>query len=359
MEGEYVQAALSLLKKAGRMDLVRQEALPALRPARKAAQGVAAAVMACLPPQAGARPEQKGSPSRPKGWKEGGWGSTKELAPEDLSLPRRVASPSREGEGEALVQRDGEFDPLVPISRKWPTILEWSTTESEGEEPEEVGCGRGGESPSPIARRGAPRCVYGERVPRGSDALPGEGWHFSGARCGSRGIVEARGASGFYTPGVDDIAGTPDLYCPGQRLGRGEPGERRAARPPWHEEQAEPRAAGRSASPGLPVQRCLAADAPEERCGGMGFAPVCAAISWEQRPGPSEVQRFVNTRHTAETKAGEWPQRAQETLGQGGDLWREDEFLLDYEETILEEGELADDGDEDIWWEQGGVGGAR
>ncbi|KAJ1128301.1 hypothetical protein NDU88_006680 [Pleurodeles waltl] len=55
MESKYVQAALSLLKKAGRMDLVRQEALPALRPARKAAQGVAAAVMACSPPRAGAR----------------------------------------------------------------------------------------------------------------------------------------------------------------------------------------------------------------------------------------------------------------------------------------------------------------
>ncbi|KAJ1185175.1 hypothetical protein NDU88_001969 [Pleurodeles waltl] len=39
MEGEYLQAALSLLKKAGRMDLVRQEALPALRPAGRWRRG--------------------------------------------------------------------------------------------------------------------------------------------------------------------------------------------------------------------------------------------------------------------------------------------------------------------------------
>ncbi|KAJ1181972.1 hypothetical protein NDU88_007171 [Pleurodeles waltl] len=67
MEDEYVQAALSLLKKAGRVDLVRQEALPALRPARKAAQGVAAAVMACSPPRVCAKPEQV----RRQGWGRG------------------------------------------------------------------------------------------------------------------------------------------------------------------------------------------------------------------------------------------------------------------------------------------------
>ncbi|KAJ1123122.1 hypothetical protein NDU88_001595 [Pleurodeles waltl] len=64
MEGEYIQAALSLLKKSGRMDHVRQEALPALRPARKAAQGVAATVMACSPPRSATRVEQV----RRQGW---------------------------------------------------------------------------------------------------------------------------------------------------------------------------------------------------------------------------------------------------------------------------------------------------
>ncbi|KAJ1189471.1 hypothetical protein NDU88_006216 [Pleurodeles waltl] len=88
----------------------------------------------------------------------------------------------------------------------------------------------------------------------------------------------------------------------------------------------------------------------------MGFAPAGAAASWKQHPGPSGVQRFVNMQRRVGTKAGEWPQRAQEALGQGGDLLREDECILDYKETSLGEGELADDGDEDNWWEQGGVG---
>ncbi|KAJ1181971.1 hypothetical protein NDU88_007170 [Pleurodeles waltl] len=112
--------------------------------------------------------------------------------------------------------------------------------------------------------------------------------------------------------------------------------------------------AGRSASPGLLVWRRLAADAPEERCGGRGFALTGAAASWEQRLGPSGVQPVANTRRTARTTAGELPQRAQEFLAHGSDLWHEDECVLDYEETSLEEGELVDDGDEEIWWEQGG-----
>ncbi|KAJ1144005.1 hypothetical protein NDU88_010307 [Pleurodeles waltl] len=209
MEGEHIQAALLLLKKARRMDLVRQEALPAVRPARKVAQGIAA------------RTEE---------------------------------------------------------------------------------------------------------------------------------------ASSFFTAGDDDIAGTPDLYCQGKRRGREVPGEHPVARPPWQEEQAEPRAAGRSSSPGLPAWRHLAADAPKERCGGRGFAPANAAASWEQRPGPSGVQPVVTMRRAVRTTAGELPLRAQEVLSHGNDLWREDECVLDYEETSLEEGELVDDGDEEIWWEQGGVG---
>ncbi|KAJ1092295.1 hypothetical protein NDU88_005406 [Pleurodeles waltl] len=45
MGSGFVEQALVLLRRAGRMDLVNQEALSALRPARRAAQGVAAAVL--------------------------------------------------------------------------------------------------------------------------------------------------------------------------------------------------------------------------------------------------------------------------------------------------------------------------
>ncbi|KAJ1191631.1 hypothetical protein NDU88_000947 [Pleurodeles waltl] len=53
MADEKVRAALALLRQAGRMDLVRAEALATWRPARRASAGVVAAVMACSLPRAG------------------------------------------------------------------------------------------------------------------------------------------------------------------------------------------------------------------------------------------------------------------------------------------------------------------
>ncbi|KAJ1125996.1 hypothetical protein NDU88_004409 [Pleurodeles waltl] len=50
MESGLLQEALALLRRAGRMDLLNQDGLNALRLARRAAQGVAAAVLACSPP---------------------------------------------------------------------------------------------------------------------------------------------------------------------------------------------------------------------------------------------------------------------------------------------------------------------
>ncbi|KAJ1104843.1 hypothetical protein NDU88_002252 [Pleurodeles waltl] len=190
MEGEYVKAALSLLKKAGCMDLVRQEALPALRPARKAVQGVAAAVMACSPPRAGARP---GRASRAGRARRARGGST--------TLARRAGG----------------------ATGGWPKLI----TRVDGAEA------------------------------------------FGGGR--SRGTV-------------------------------------------WRQ----------------------------------GFAPASAASSWEQCPGTSGVQPVVNMRRTVRTTAGELPRRAQEVLGYGNELWREDDCILDYDETSLEEGELVDDGEEEI-----------
>ncbi|KAJ1176754.1 hypothetical protein NDU88_002021 [Pleurodeles waltl] len=393
MEGEYIQAALSLLKKAGRKDLVWQEALPALHPARKAAQGVEAALMACSPLRATPRPEQVRTQERGRGRapagksgrvvskaaglrkgflgfsitgrggagggkvlaakvrerretrqfgglpssheaKEslqrqdkdgevqgvGAGGSAPTLALEELSLPQRAVSPSGEREGEVgPLEQDGEFDPLVPISRKWPNVLEWSSTESEGEEPVAV---RVSERRNHLPLLHAAESHGASKV---------NGCHVEGMLClgkgcghwacsvalqrGSRGGRGGGGAPGFYSARVNDFAGTLDLCCQGERCGREEPGERRVARIPWREEQADPRAAGRSALPGVLVRRSLAADTPEERCRGMVFAPAGAAASWEQRPGPSGVHRVVSTRRIAGDKTGAWQQRTQAALG--------------------------------------------
>ncbi|KAJ1092335.1 hypothetical protein NDU88_005446 [Pleurodeles waltl] len=67
MEGDCVETALALLRKAGRMDLVNQEALTALHPARKAAQGVVAVVLTCSPPRSSIRAAQVRRPGRAMG----------------------------------------------------------------------------------------------------------------------------------------------------------------------------------------------------------------------------------------------------------------------------------------------------
>ncbi|KAJ1154290.1 hypothetical protein NDU88_007043 [Pleurodeles waltl] len=58
MSDECVRRALPLLEKAGRMDVVQQEALGPLRLARKALASVVAVVLACSPPRAGGKAEQ-------------------------------------------------------------------------------------------------------------------------------------------------------------------------------------------------------------------------------------------------------------------------------------------------------------
>ncbi|KAJ1157798.1 hypothetical protein NDU88_010497 [Pleurodeles waltl] len=174
MEGDCVKKALALLEKARRMDLVNREALSALRPARKAAQWVAAAVLACSPPHSPIRAEQEGN------------------------------------------------------------------------------------------RR------------------------------------------------------------------RAEPGEPRAALIPWREEQTEPRAADRSSSTGGQAKRILAADAPEGRCGGMGFAPAGIAASRVQHLGPSGMCWGPSARLA--DLGGEWqPKRALAAGVQRVDLCCEEECVLDFE----------------------------
>ncbi|KAJ1106251.1 hypothetical protein NDU88_003654 [Pleurodeles waltl] len=64
MEPGFVEQALVLLHRARRMDLVNQEALRALHPARRAAQGVVATVLACSPPSSPAQGIQVRIPGR-------------------------------------------------------------------------------------------------------------------------------------------------------------------------------------------------------------------------------------------------------------------------------------------------------
>ncbi|KAJ1166511.1 hypothetical protein NDU88_006911 [Pleurodeles waltl] len=77
MAEEKVRQALALLEQAGRMDLVRPEALGPLRLAHRALAGVVAAVMACSPPRAGKTASQVrrgGRAQEGPGRKSAAWG---------------------------------------------------------------------------------------------------------------------------------------------------------------------------------------------------------------------------------------------------------------------------------------------
>ncbi|KAJ1129022.1 hypothetical protein NDU88_007393 [Pleurodeles waltl] len=71
MSEECLQRPLALLKKAGRMDLVWQEALGPLRLARRASGGVAAAILACSPPLSGFKSVQVTGGGRARGHPRG------------------------------------------------------------------------------------------------------------------------------------------------------------------------------------------------------------------------------------------------------------------------------------------------
>ncbi|KAJ1154104.1 hypothetical protein NDU88_006860 [Pleurodeles waltl] len=216
-QDEQVRAALALLRQAGRLDLVKEEALAPGHPARRASAGVAAAVVACSPPRAGAASLQVrrggkgvGGPSKVGKAAEGqrrdvkrnGRGRGPRASP-GAGRPRaapRQRDLGRTGKGAPLVARSpgkagvlrskgkaggpkacgfaegevagkglnrgffllgssepdasrrditavsegdggestvggaqGTKDPRVPVSVKWPTMLQWSSSEEEGD----------------------------------------------------------------------------------------------------------------------------------------------------------------------------------------------------------------------------------
>ncbi|KAJ1165611.1 hypothetical protein NDU88_006032 [Pleurodeles waltl] len=172
----------------------------------------------------------------------------------------------------------GPRDPRVPISSKWPTMLQWSSSEDEGG----LGAGEGGwsESEEPLTYRaqGAPRWVYGATK---------KGNRFEDDRASVVGEYQP-GEGGFFAQGPEKLfltPGTPDLVWQDPLdFEEEDPGEQDAARSPWEEAKAGPGAASRMTLSGRCGRRREAADAPSGRCGGVGFASPDAAAWEEQRP---------------------------------------------------------------------------
>ncbi|KAJ1178445.1 hypothetical protein NDU88_003691 [Pleurodeles waltl] len=238
------------------------------------------------------------------------------------------------GQPEVFAKQEAEGDPKIPLSKKWPTMLQWSS--------DEEGYDAGGDT-----------CRISEgSLAVGSGGFRGLALGAGGSEGESRGLdtgAQEEGIEGEEELGVDyqsDISyspGTPDLSWQGQLdFGEEDPGEQDAARGRWGEEKAGPWAASRIASSGGSKRRIGAADASNGRCGGEGVAPPVAAAQKEQRPGPSRRRSKQRGEYSSCVRCGgsgasvvEWEERSEESL---------------------EEGELRNSGSEYEWWESGGRG---
>ncbi|KAJ1159944.1 hypothetical protein NDU88_000448 [Pleurodeles waltl] len=212
-----------------------------------------------LKPADAAAPAASGEFPGPAFLHAGGRGEGAAFGSGDLVLSSGV------GQHGVFAKQEAEGDPKIPLSKKWPTMLQWSSDE-EGND------------------AGSDRCGTSEGYPAvGSGGVQGlalgaGGWE--GEVGGLNTSAYEEGSVGEEELGLDyewDIIsspGTPDLSWQGQRdVGEEDPGEQDAARGRWGEEKAGPWAASRIASTGVSRRRSGAADASTGRYGGEGVAP--------------------------------------------------------------------------------------
>ncbi|KAJ1174917.1 hypothetical protein NDU88_000208 [Pleurodeles waltl] len=279
---DKVREVLALLWQAGRMDLVKEEALAPSRLALSARLVLPRRSRLAL--RRVRRVEFRvGVPSEFE--KKENW-----VGAQRFEDSRVAAAGWVEGEGPQVESAGfgAQRDPRVPVSRKWPTMLIWSSSEEEGVPGDGEGEWSDGEGPSAGGTRKAPRRVYGS-LQLGTLLGEDEGSE-EGEVLGKEGGIVVQGKKGVFL-----YPGTPDLVWQGPLdFDEEDPGQQEAARTPWEEGKAGPRAASRMASSGWRGRRREAADASSGRCGGVGYAPPDATAWEEQRPGPSK-RRSKNT----------------------------------------------------------------
>ncbi|KAJ1101749.1 hypothetical protein NDU88_006813 [Pleurodeles waltl] len=188
--------------------------------------------------------------------------------------------PGRKGGEEGkngTVGNEEQRDPKVPISKRWPTMLVWSSSDEER--------GPGGEGDAESASEGPSSAMVSRAhgrvfVPRGgSPSQEEEGSSEEGEVVGQQ-LGESQGMESGLFPG------TPDLFELGPLDFDGDDsGEHGAALLPWEEEKGSPRAANRMSSTGRRGRRGRAADAFSRLCGGVGDTPPGTAAWEEQRLG--------------------------------------------------------------------------
>ncbi|KAJ1174333.1 hypothetical protein NDU88_006155 [Pleurodeles waltl] len=170
----------------------------------------------------------------------------------------------REGAQEGPSGIGDSRDLRVPISEKWPTMLQWSSSEEEGGAVEGGWCE--GEGPITDRSLGVPKRVYGAL--KAGTSLGAEEISVEGDVSDREEGLVALGQGGVSSPG------TPDLVWQGPLdFEEYDPIEQDAARTPWDEAKAGPGAASWMSSAGRHGRRQGAPDAPSGLCGGVGFAP--------------------------------------------------------------------------------------
>ncbi|KAJ1178735.1 hypothetical protein NDU88_003977 [Pleurodeles waltl] len=274
-QDEQGRAALALLRQAGRLDLLREEA-PALgRPTHRASAGVTAAVMACSPPRAGAAclkvrrsgigaggPSREGTP-----WEGHGRDGRRNLGGRGPRASRGAGRPQATLQLLGL-ERKGRGSPIAVCS---PTKAGVSKSNARaGRSKEFVGAGKGREGEGNVV---PPSVVpHGTGVGRGASSSEAEG-------DGGQGLGGKM--TGPRYPRVPISRKWPTMLQwsssdkeEGQEPGRGGPqSELGAARSPWEEGKVRPGADGRITSAGWRGEQREAAEVPSGQCGGVGLAP--------------------------------------------------------------------------------------
>ncbi|KAJ1131784.1 hypothetical protein NDU88_010117 [Pleurodeles waltl] len=267
-----------------------------------------------------------------------GWSGGKKAA----GRARVLSSAGGGGGGKGVAGSSGEQrDPLVPISKKWPTMLVWSSEDDEGAMSGEGNYESAGEGPSTVGRSGAPGQVSG---PLGGAMARDEEVSSEEEEAPGADLVMRQVIGGVGLPG------TPDLFEHGPLdFEEDDPGEQGAALLPWEEEKAGPRAASRMASTGRRSWRRRAADASGGLCGREGVTPPDAAAWEEQRLGSENKWLYEGE------SAGCVHCSGSSVRGLRKGLDEEDRMS----EVTLEEGELRTSGSESEWWERQGRGVAN
>ncbi|KAJ1108308.1 hypothetical protein NDU88_005684 [Pleurodeles waltl] len=238
-----------------------------------ALQARAAGALQARAAGAGQRRQARGPKGGPgaipkrKGLKVAGRGLRNEGGAPLAEVSRAQASGGGCGEGDQRKtdERESERDPRVPIFKKWPTMLQWSS-EEEGEGT--VGGGwYDGEGPVVDRSLGVPKRAYGTDISGCEVLVEDDGLEEE--------VLEGEeGPGGLSQWDVESSPGTPDLDWQGPLdYEDDDPGKQDVARLYWEEEKAGPGAASRMASAGRSRRRYGAADASSGLCGGVGFAP--------------------------------------------------------------------------------------